>query len=217
MQSLIVAGVQLVAGVVLPPLPAPPVHTVLASVPTTALVEPVKRPDYEKEVLTVFREKRDAAQAQVKTGCDAIGGTVDNDGFECVPPPPPPPEPLAPVPAPEPVVLSQPELQYGGGSATASPAAQPVAGEFLTGAYGYALAGGNCVNTAKAWGKNQPGNPISWVPTTSTPFIGAAALFPYNHVAVVVGLWSNGDIEVAQENCPACPHRYPRGAFRGFF
>lgn len=87
----------------------------------------------------------------------------------------------------------------------------------LIGRYGYALAGGNCVNTARAYGKNQPGNPISWVATTQTPYIGAAALFNFNHVAVVVGIHSNGDLEVAHENCPGCPSRYPRSAFRGFF
>jgi LysM repeat protein len=87
----------------------------------------------------------------------------------------------------------------------------------LIGSYGYLVNGPNCVNTAKAHGKNQPGNPISWVPTTQIPFIGAAALFSFNHVAIVSGIHSNGDIEVIHENCPGCPTRYPRSEFRGFF
>jgi hypothetical protein len=90
-------------------------------------------------------------------------------------------------------------------------------GADLTGSLGYSLPYGNCVDVAKAWGKNQPGNPISWEPTSSKPWIGAAALFGYNHVAVVVGIWSNGDVEVAQANCPGCVHRYAMSVFRGFF
>lgn len=87
----------------------------------------------------------------------------------------------------------------------------------LIGSYGWVAAGGNCVNTAKNYGKNQPGNPINWVPTTQTPFIGAAALFYFNHVAIVTGIHSDGSIEVTHENCPGCPTRYPRSQIRGFF
>ncbi len=87
----------------------------------------------------------------------------------------------------------------------------------LVGSYGYALSGGNCVNMANRYGKNQPGNPISWIPTTQTPFIGAAVLFYFNHVAIVTGIHYDGSVEVAHENCPNCPTRYPVNTFRGFF
>lgn len=87
----------------------------------------------------------------------------------------------------------------------------------LTGSFGYSAPGGNCVWTAMAYGKLQPGNPISWYVTTHTPFIGAAALFPFNHVAVVVGIYGNGDIEVAQQNSPGAPHRYSQWEIRGYF
>lgn len=87
----------------------------------------------------------------------------------------------------------------------------------LIGQIGYSLAGGNCVDMAIAYGKDQPGNPISWYATTGRPFIGAAALFYFNHVAIVVGIWGNGDIEVAQENSPGAPHRYSQSEIRGYF
>lgn len=87
----------------------------------------------------------------------------------------------------------------------------------LVGSLGYAKAGGNCTNTARAHGKNQPGNPSSWQVTTRQPFIGAAALFTYNHVSIVVGMWDNGDLEVIHENFAGGQHRFPRSAFRGYF
>ncbi len=86
----------------------------------------------------------------------------------------------------------------------------------LVGALGYAHAGGNCVQEP---GVNNPGwgNPIDWPITTTTPSIGASALFTYNHVAVVTGLWSNGDIEVRHQNWNgAAVTRFPRSTFRGY-
>lgn len=86
----------------------------------------------------------------------------------------------------------------------------------LTGSYGYAHAGGNCVNEVPP-GLLLSGNPISWPVSTNTPYIGGIALFPYNHVARVVGLWSNGDVEVAQQNWSGTPQtRFSRGELRGF-
>lgn len=86
----------------------------------------------------------------------------------------------------------------------------------LFGSIGYAFAGGNCVNQIGP-SVRPDGNPITWAVTTQTPYIGAAGLFPYNHVVRVVGLWSNGDIEVANENWSGVPQtRFPRSAFRGF-
>jgi hypothetical protein len=103
------------------------------------------------------------------------------------------------------------------GSTFAAPvqATVVVYGNYLSGSYGYALAGGNCVVEP---GVNNPGwgNPIDWPITNTEPWIGASALFWYNHVAVVTGLWGNGDIEVRHQNCPGCPTRYSRASFRGF-
>jgi len=90
-------------------------------------------------------------------------------------------------------------------------------GTLIAGTMGYSLPWGNCVNVAKAFGKNQPGNPISWRPTTHQPFIGAAALFYFNHVAVVTGILSDGSVEVAQQNSPGAPHRYSQNQIRGYF
>lgn len=89
-------------------------------------------------------------------------------------------------------------------------------GELISGSLGYSLAWGNCVNEP---GVNNPfngSNPIGWPATSQTPWIGASALFFFNHVAVVTGFWSNGDIEVRQQNSPGAPHRYHRSMFRGF-
>lgn len=85
----------------------------------------------------------------------------------------------------------------------------------LTGQIGYALAFGNCVNEP---GVNNPGfgDPISWPVTSFTPLIGATALFGYNHVGVVTGIWSNGDLEIRHQNFGGGQHRFSRSEFRGF-
>lgn len=89
-------------------------------------------------------------------------------------------------------------------------------GQLIVGTFGYAIAGGNCVNQI-APGVRPGGNPSTWAVTTQTPYIGSAALFYYNHVARVVGIWSNGDVEVANENWGGVPvTRFPRSTFRGF-
>lgn len=86
----------------------------------------------------------------------------------------------------------------------------------LVGTLGYALPGGNCVDEVPI-ALQFPGNPISWPVLTPIPYIGAVALFPYNHVAMVVGLWGNGDVEVDQQNWAGAPiTRFPLSAFRGF-
>lgn len=82
---------------------------------------------------------------------------------------------------------------------------------------GYISGGGNCVEFARQFGKNQPGNPISWAVSTRTPFVGAAVLFPYNHVGIVTGIHSDGSIEVAHANCPGCSTHYSMSQVRGFF
>jgi len=87
----------------------------------------------------------------------------------------------------------------------------------LIGSYGSVRSGGNCVNTARAHGKIQPGNPITWSVSTRTPFIGAAALFNYNHVAIISGIWDNGDIEVIHENFSGSRTRFSQAEMRGYF
>ena len=98
---------------------------------------------------------------------------------------------------------------------TAREVQQPQYADGLTGSFGYARAGGNCVREA---GINNPGwgNPINWPVTSYQPWIGATALFGFNHTAVVTGIWSNGDIEVRHQNYWGGQHRFPRGSFRGF-
>lgn len=91
-----------------------------------------------------------------------------------------------------------------------------VASGELTGSFGYARAGGNCILEP---GINNPGwgNPIDWPVLYSEPAIGRTALFTYNHTSVIVGLWSNGDIEVRHQNWSGAPRtRFPRSAFRGY-
>jgi len=87
----------------------------------------------------------------------------------------------------------------------------------LIGSYGSVRSGGNCVNTARAHGKIQPGNPSTWSVSTRTPFIGAAALFNYNHVAIISGIWDNGDIEVIHENFSGSRTRFSQAEMRGYF
>jgi hypothetical protein len=85
----------------------------------------------------------------------------------------------------------------------------------LVGETGYALSGGNCVNEP---GVNNPGygNPADWPVISQTPWIGATAVFNYNHVGVVTGIWRNGDIEVRHQNYYGEQHRFAPGEFRGF-
>lgn len=107
------------------------------------------------------------------------------------PAPPAPPRPAPPAPA------------------------QPVYVNGLLGAIGYANPYGNCVLEVPA-GRRPIGNPITWAVTTQQPYIGAIALFSYNHVGIVTGIWANGDLEIRHQNYRGGQHRFPRGAFRGF-
>jgi hypothetical protein len=77
-------------------------------------------------------------------------------------------------------------------------------GSSFTGSVGYSLAGGNCVDEP---GVNNPGwgNPIDWPITSHLPWLGASALFYFNHVAVVTGIYPDGSIEVRQQNSPGAP------------
>lgn len=132
--------------------------------------------------------------ATVKTACDARRGVLEAD--------------LSCYVAPPVIVIPTPPVVY--------PAPVVAVVEHLNGTLGYSLPYGNCVDEP---GVNDPydgTNPISWAITSNLPWIGASALFRFNHVAVVTGIWSNGDIEVRQRNCPNCATRFPLGDFRGF-
>lgn len=85
----------------------------------------------------------------------------------------------------------------------------------LVGSIGYARPSGNCVREP---GVKNPGwgNPIDWPVATREPYIGATALWTYNHTGVVVGIWSNGDIEVRHQNYSGGQTRFKRSDFRGF-
>lgn len=88
-------------------------------------------------------------------------------------------------------------------------------GHLIAGTLGWTIPYGNCVNQVP-YAQRGYGNPINWAVTTYTPYIGAAALFPYNHVGVVTGIWDNGDLEIRHENGGGLGHRFPVSAFRGF-
>lgn len=88
-------------------------------------------------------------------------------------------------------------------------------GKLIAGVLGYALPYGNCVNEP---GVNNPGygNPIDWPVLSGSPSLGATALWTFNHTGVVVGLWSNGDVEVRHQNYGGGQTRFPASAFRGY-
>lgn len=106
---------------------------------------------------------------------------------------------------------------YGGYSGGAVGGGGP---DGLEGSIGYARAGGNCVNEP---GVNNPrnGNPINWPVTSSTPWVGATALWTFNHTGVVTGIWRSGGqivaVEVRHQNWyGGNQHKFSIGAFRGF-
>ena len=98
---------------------------------------------------------------------------------------------------------------------TASQGASGDATQALSG--GYALPYGNCVDELRAAGHFVPsGNPISWQPTSQTPWIGAAALFRYNHTALVVGIVGDS-VVVRHRNYAGGQYVFPISSLRGFF
>lgn len=118
--------------------------------------------------------------------------------------------------SPEPVIAPQAAIvteQVVYATSTAQTVTAGVSGG-LTGSIGHASPFGNCVLEPGV--KKQPGNPISWRVTTQQPYIGATALWHYNHVGVVVGIWANGDLEIAHQNYRGGQHRFARSQFRGF-
>lgn len=154
---------------------------------------PRPKPDFDKDVLEPLRKAQaEKRAAELKADCDVRRGVISGD--ECIVPQPPTPVYYAPQ-------IASPAPSWGG----------------LVGRIGWAKPYGNCVNTVKAFGKNQPGNPSSWYTTTRTPFIGAAAVFYYNHAGIVVGIWGNGDVEIAHENYRGGQTRFSPGQIRGYF
>jgi LysM repeat protein len=118
-------------------------------------------------------------------------------------------EPLGQPQAARPVTNTSPAL-----AAPRAPPA-PVYGG-LTGSFGYALWGGNCVDEPGVNNPRNGTNPIDWPVLSYQPYIGATALWHYNHTGVVTGLWANGDVEVRHQNFKGNITRFPRSAFRGY-
>lgn len=172
----------------------------LARLDVAALVPVNPKPDYDKAVLEPLRHSQEVKAAKEKA--DALEAARQ---------------------ATEALQLEQARLareaqeladrQVAQVAATVHPA-QAVSYD-LIGSLGYSLPYGNCVNEP---GVNNPGygNPINWPVTSNTPWLGATVLFTFNHVAVATGMWSNGDIEVRQQNSPGMSHRIPRGMIRGY-
>lgn len=106
--------------------------------------------------------------------------------------------------------------QEGSGAAVTGGSSNRGSSSGLTGTIGYARAGGNCVDEPGVNSPRNGTNPIGWPVLTQQPYIGATALWTYNHTGVVVGIWDNGDIEVRHQNYSYPQSRFPRSAFRGF-
>jgi len=163
-------------------------------------VEPIVAPDYDKEILIPLRvrqeeyriiaeKKAEEVRLALIAAQEADKARLAQIAVE---------EANARQAAPQSVIL----VPYIGGE--------------LIGSYGYSNAFGNCVNEPGVNNPHDGTNPISWAVTSQVPWIGASVLFYFNHVAVVTGIWSNGDIEVRHQNSGGAPHRYPRSEIRGF-
>lgn len=167
------------------------------------LVPETPKPDYEKEVLQPLKEaQRRDAEARELARIEAERIEAERVEAERLAQ-----EALQAQLAAQAVVYAPAPVQY------ATQALNSSGG--LTGSYGHATPGGNCVQEP---GVNNPGwgNPIAWPITSTAPWIGATALFTYNHVGVVVGIWSNGDLEIAHQNFTGGTTRFSVNNFRGF-
>lgn len=89
-------------------------------------------------------------------------------------------------------------------------------GGLIIGRPGFIAPGNNCVDWVKNFRSVPFGNPISWMPTTHIPYIGALVLFPYNHVGRVEGIYSDGSIAVSHANANGAPVRFTLSQLRGF-
>ncbi len=124
-------------------------------------------------------------------------------------------ETLQDRPMPAKIQVQQPTLTSSGGPrATADAGAFSVSG--LLGSIGSVSPYGNCVDEPGVNSPRNGTNPIAWPILTQTPYLGATALWTYNHTGVVVGIWNNGDLEVRHQNYSYPQTRFPRSAFRGF-
>lgn len=89
-------------------------------------------------------------------------------------------------------------------------------GDLIAGRAGFIAPGNNCVDWVKQFRSVPMGNPIGWQPTTMKPFIGAIAVFYFNHTARVEGIYSDGSVAVSHANAPGAPVRYTMRQIRGF-
>lgn len=183
-----------------PPVTLKPPVTETPQVEYIQLIQETKKPvpNFDKEVLEPLKVKQEEARIAAESAriaeekaAEALRAAQEAERPR-----------LLPLPASKSYVAPSVSVRPTGG---------------LMGSLGYIRPGNNCVNTAKAYGKNQPGDPDTWYVTTRTPFIGAAAVFPFKHVAIVVGIWSNGDIEVVHENAPGAGHRFSQSQIKGYF
>lgn len=167
--------------------PKPSTPPPTLSLDIQGLVKPSQKPDYDKSVLRPLH----AAQKSLadKQAADALEAARQAEEAS---------QKVA--------IVEEPRIT----AITNAPAS-----DLVEGVVGYSLSGGNCVDEP---GVNNPGwgNPIQWSVTSPTPWIGASALFTFNHVAVVTGWYANGDLEVRQQNAPGMPHRIPMSEVRGF-
>lgn len=150
------------------------------------VVDPAIRPDFDKDVLKPLRWSQ--ADKAIKDAADEAERVSQAEIASYA------------------IVEANSDIQ---------PMQAPVASDLVAGVLGYSLPYGNCINEP---GVNNPGygNPIDWPSTSYEPWIGATALFTWNHTAIVTGFHANGDIEVRQQNSPGAPHRYPTYLIRGY-
>lgn len=156
-----------------------------------------KLPSFDIEILTPLRAKQAAEAARIAAEV-AAKAEADKQAAE----------------AEQARVAAQnaPKVSYAVSYSSSSSSSPLIAGRM-----GYISSMNNCVDFARSMGKVQSGNPISWSITTRTPFVGAAVLYPFNHVGIVVGIHADGSIEVAHANCPGCATNYSLSQVRGFF
>lgn len=169
-------------------------HTPSAHIDVAHLVPQPVKPDFDKEVLAPLRQAQAIEAARVAEVA-RVAAVAEAARLEAV-------QAASNRAASAYIRYAPSVVQTGAGT--------------LQGAIGYVIAGGNCVNQISP-SVRPNGNPETWAATTMTPYIGAAALFPYNHVGRVVGIWSNGDVELANENWNGVAvTRFPQSELRGY-
>lgn len=107
------------------------------------------------------------------------------------------------------------QAQNGPGLKPAITAPASIGG--LSGSVGSVSPYGNCVNEPGVNSPNNGTNPIAWPITSTTPSIGATALWTYNHTGVVTGIYDGGQyIEVRHQNYRGGQTKFHISEFRGF-